>query len=94
MKTWLTLALLGGVGYWLLKQSSAPAASTAGPSGTSLSVVPLPAGAVKVFTVSGNTIYRDASGNYYAQQGTSAYVMPLTRTNAEHLLLGYLTTGG
>jgi len=94
MKTLLTLAILGGVGFWLLNKTSATAASTAGTSATSLTVVPLPAGSVQVFTASGNTIYRDASGNYYAQQGASSYVLPLTKTNAEHLLLGYLTTGG
>jgi hypothetical protein len=76
MIRWLIpLVAIGGLGYLVLK-GAAPAGSQ--PQG--FTVVALPAGAVKITTIKGVTIY-SAAGTYYAQQGTTNLVMPLTGTN-------------
>ncbi len=93
MKTLLMLAALGVVGYMLLHKPGASKTTTTGSNGISLTVIPLPQGSVRMFTISGNTIYRDSSGNYYAMQGSGPWVVQLTKANAENLLAQYLSGG-
>ena len=91
MKTLLLLAA-GGLAFWWLTQAK-PAGATAAPAavpGVSLTVIPKPAGAVALLTYQGNTVYRDSAGQYYIQQGSSAYVLPLTQANAKNLIMQYL----
>lgn len=88
----LTLAGLAAAGagaWWWLHHRAAS------PSATALTVVPLPATAQHILSVAGYDVFEDpADGAYYARQGNSPYVLPLTRANVDALLLGQFKPGG
>lgn len=91
--------LLAGIGAWFLWDSyskahagTLPATTAGGYTPPSVQVVALPANAIKLFTISGTTIYK-AGAQYFAQQGNGQLVLPVTLSNVNALLLQMRGTG-